>query len=140
MQSSISFGQWIKNRRKALDLTQEALAQRVGCAPETLRKIEAGRRRPSQQLVELLAGGLANAVNFVRPARLVLVSEFLRFPAFADALQREIRRRLLVALADRVRIDLWDQPAGRGGETAGWLALASLCLEGWQQATQERKT
>ncbi len=85
------------------------------------------------RLVELLAGGLANAVNFVRPARLVLVSEFLRFPAFADALQREIRRRLLVALADRVRIDLWDQPAGRGAETAGWLALASLCLEGWQQ-------
>lgn len=51
----ISFGQWVKNRRKALDLTQEALADRVGCAPETLRKVEADRRRPSQQLVELLA-------------------------------------------------------------------------------------
>ena len=85
------------------------------------------------RLLEPLATGLANAVNFVRPARVVLVSEFLRFPVFADALQREIRRRLLVALVDRVRIDLWDQPAGQGGETAGWLALASLCLEGWQQ-------
>ena len=58
MHSPISFGPWVKNRRKALGLTQEALANVVGCAPETLRKIEADRRRPSEQLVELLAGAL----------------------------------------------------------------------------------
>jgi len=28
----ISLGLWIKRRRKALDLTQAALAQRVGCS------------------------------------------------------------------------------------------------------------
>ncbi|MDQ5851000.1 MAG: helix-turn-helix transcriptional regulator, partial [Chloroflexota bacterium] len=36
--------------RHALELTQEALAERTGCAVQTIRKIEAGERRPSQQM------------------------------------------------------------------------------------------
>lgn len=52
--AGISFGQWIKNRRRALGWTQELLAEHVGCATETVRKIEADRRRPSQQLVEII--------------------------------------------------------------------------------------
>jgi len=31
MDQLVSFGHWVKRRRKALDLTQDALAQRVGC-------------------------------------------------------------------------------------------------------------
>src|SRR5689334_1662088 len=51
---SSSTGRWLKARRKQLDLTQEALAERVGCSPDTVRKIEAGKQRPSQQLAGLL--------------------------------------------------------------------------------------
>ena len=40
MAAESSFGRWLQRRRKALDLTQEELAQRVGCAAETIRKIE----------------------------------------------------------------------------------------------------
>jgi len=50
-----SFGQWLKQRRKALDLTQETLAKRVGCALVTIFKIEADQRHPSQQIARLLA-------------------------------------------------------------------------------------
>lgn len=50
-----SFGHWVRRRRKALDLTQEELAQRVGCAAVTLRKIEADQRRPSCQMAQRLA-------------------------------------------------------------------------------------
>jgi transcriptional regulator with XRE-family HTH domain len=39
-----SFGYWLRRRRKALDLTQEALAQQVGCALATIRKFEAAER------------------------------------------------------------------------------------------------
>lgn len=53
-----SFGAWLKRRRRELDLTQEALAERVGCSSEMIRKIEAGGARPSRQLGELLASGL----------------------------------------------------------------------------------
>lgn len=49
-----SFGDWIRRRRKALDLTQEELAQRVGCSASFIFKIEADERRPSRQIAELL--------------------------------------------------------------------------------------
>jgi len=50
-----SFGYWLRLRRKALDLTREALADRVGCSAATIRKIEAEERRPSAQIAERLA-------------------------------------------------------------------------------------
>jgi predicted ATPase/DNA-binding XRE family transcriptional regulator len=51
-------GEWLRAQRKALDLTQEALAERAGCSAQTVRKIEAGRQRPSQQLAGLLVAAL----------------------------------------------------------------------------------
>lgn len=50
-----SFGQWLKQRRKALDITREELAERIGCAAITIYKIEADERRPSKQIATLLA-------------------------------------------------------------------------------------
>lgn len=55
MSNGIPFAHWLKQRRKALDLTQAELAQRIGCTMETIRKIEAAARRPSRQITELLA-------------------------------------------------------------------------------------
>src|SRR5262245_15041281 len=55
MESDTSFGLWLRRRRKALDLTQDALAARVGCSVATIRKIEADERRPSHQIAEILA-------------------------------------------------------------------------------------
>jgi tetratricopeptide (TPR) repeat protein/transcriptional regulator with XRE-family HTH domain len=54
-----SFGYWLRRRRKALDLTQQALGQRVSCSGFSIRKIEADERRPSRQLAERLAASLA---------------------------------------------------------------------------------
>jgi predicted ATPase/transcriptional regulator with XRE-family HTH domain len=50
-----SFGYWLRLRRKALDLTQEALADHVGCSVGMIRKIESEERRPSAQIVARLA-------------------------------------------------------------------------------------
>ena len=58
-----SFGQWLRQRRKALNLTQVDLAQRIGCATVTLRKIEADERRPSKQIAKLLAEHLHIPAN-----------------------------------------------------------------------------
>lgn len=54
-----SFGYWLRRRRKALDLTQEALARTVACSRFAIRKIEADERRPSRRLAERLAEKLA---------------------------------------------------------------------------------
>ena len=54
MNDLVSFGAWLKQHRTALDLTQWDLAERVGCSREAIQKIEAGTRRPSKQIAELL--------------------------------------------------------------------------------------
>jgi non-specific serine/threonine protein kinase len=55
METTISFGYWIRRQRKALDLTQQALADRVGCSLAAIKKIEGDERRPSRQIAERLA-------------------------------------------------------------------------------------
>jgi non-specific serine/threonine protein kinase len=55
METTTSFGYWIRRQRKALDLTQQALAGRVGCSLAAIKKIESDERRPSRQIAEQLA-------------------------------------------------------------------------------------
>lgn len=59
MAADTTFGAWVRRRRRALDLTQNDLARRVGCATITIQKLEAGARRPSIQIATLLAAHLA---------------------------------------------------------------------------------
>ena len=69
----LSFGRWVRRRRKALDLTQAELAQRVGYAAVTIHKVETDQLRPSRQMGQRLADGLAIAPAereaFIRFAR-----------------------------------------------------------------------
>lgn len=53
-----SFGNWVRRRRKTLDLTQQALATQVGCSVSLILKIEMDERRPSRQIARLLADQL----------------------------------------------------------------------------------
>jgi predicted ATPase/DNA-binding XRE family transcriptional regulator len=50
-----AFGALLKRRREALKLTQQQLGQQIGCSAITIRKLESGERRPSEQVAELLA-------------------------------------------------------------------------------------
>jgi adenylate cyclase len=74
MDNDIAFGEWLRRRRRGLDLTQKELAQRVGCGLTTIRKIEVGERRPSKDLATQLAVCLEIAPeeydNFITFARL----------------------------------------------------------------------
>ncbi len=73
MTESLTFGRWMKRQRTELDLTQEALAEQVGCAPQTIRTYESGTRRPSRELAERLADVLQvpvdQRVDFLHLAR-----------------------------------------------------------------------
>jgi transcriptional regulator with XRE-family HTH domain len=68
-----TFGHWLRSRRTQLDLTQHALAAQSGCTVETIRKLEAARRRPSRPLVARLADALriptADRATFLQLAR-----------------------------------------------------------------------
>lgn len=86
------------------------------------------------EMSQYLACALANAINFVRPHRLVLVTPFTRHPMFAQALFRQVRDMVLPQLVDRVKLDLWDEPDAGSAETAAWLAMAELLYGGWNQS------
>lgn len=76
-----SFGNWVRRRRKALDLTQQELAGQVGCSLALIVKIEADQRRPSRQIAELLAQHLEIAAD-----QRVLFLEVARQDKAIDAL------------------------------------------------------
>src|SRR5262245_47761771 len=89
MEAPISFGLWLKERRKQLDLTQADLANCVGCSAMTIRKIEADERRPSRQIAELIAGCLGispeDRPTFLKVARAELrVDRLGRIPAVSS--------------------------------------------------------
>jgi adenylate cyclase len=79
----LSFGEWLRQRRRALGLTHAALAEAVHCSVSALRKIEQDERRPSHPLAERLAGRLQ-----ITPAQLPQFLEIARAERHADALAR----------------------------------------------------
>lgn len=96
MEALTSFGQWLKQCRKALDLTQAGLARCVGCSVVTVQKIEADERRPSRQMAELLAQCLDIAPEdrptFLKVARAELrVERLAELSAFSPRLPESWR-------------------------------------------------
>ncbi len=94
-----SFGDWIRRRRKALDLTQRELANQVGCALGTLKKIESDERRPSKQMAERIARCLAIPASeqaaFLQAARAAVTVDQLPAPVPESAMTSTIQRFLL---------------------------------------------
>ena len=72
-EEAVSFGAWVRKRRRALDLTQARLGELSACAESTVRKIEADERRPSRRTAERLARVLripeTERLRFVEAAR-----------------------------------------------------------------------
>jgi predicted ATPase/DNA-binding XRE family transcriptional regulator len=70
---ALTFGQWLRLRRKSLGLTQAELAAKVGCATVTIQKLEADGRRPSRDMATWLAEacgiGISERRRFLRLAR-----------------------------------------------------------------------
>ena len=58
MTMTFSFGEWLKQRRKQLKLTQREVATAVYCSIAMIKKIEADERQPSVELAQGLAATL----------------------------------------------------------------------------------
>ncbi len=103
-----SFDDWVRQQRKAMDMTQAELAARVGCATVTIKKIEQATRRPSRQMAELLADALAIPESereiFLRLARHQYVAPGAISSA-ADEAPRAAGDELLAAVDEDARSD-----------------------------------
>lgn len=78
-----TFGSWVRQRRKAASLTQEALAALVPCSADLIRKIESGARHrppsgPAAGGVPGRAGGAPRSLVGPRPGRPAPALEALR--------------------------------------------------------------
>jgi predicted ATPase/DNA-binding XRE family transcriptional regulator len=73
MRDNTPFAEWLRQRRRTLDLTQAELAERVSCSLVTIRKLEYADSFPSKELAATLAQVLgvppADEETFVRFAR-----------------------------------------------------------------------
>lgn len=104
-----TFGGRLKQLRQEHGLTQDMLAERVGYATQTIRKIEGGQRRPSYQIAAKLAEELGIApeerASFMRlarsgtdddpvdpPAATVLQPQLTSLPPLPDTLPTPLTR------------------------------------------------
>ena len=100
-----SFGYWLRLKRKALDLTREALADRVGCSVSMIRKLEDEERHPSAQIAELLAE-IFNIPPTERPAFLQFArGDWRSAPSLGDE-EAPWRASTQAALAQHPRSNL----------------------------------
>src|SRR5215468_6109348 len=108
MSELFSFGAWVRQRRRALDLTRDELAAQVGCAVTTLRHIETDERRPSKQLAARLADCLQLTAEerqaFLQAARGERATDRLAAPA--ESLERSIGGAIAPAERDTPGLSL----------------------------------
>jgi predicted ATPase/transcriptional regulator with XRE-family HTH domain len=123
MSGDESFGRMLRRLRKARDLTQEALAQQVYCAADTIKKLEQGLRRPSRQLAAQLADGLGltgdERATFLVAARAIAQDE-------GDTTVGTAASVGAAPAAPRQQNNLPHQPTPFVGRTADLAALAAL--------------
>jgi transcriptional regulator with XRE-family HTH domain len=77
-ETTTSFGYWVRRQRRALDLTQRALADCVGCSVATVKKIENDERRPSPTMAKRLAECLR--IEGDQRSRFLLVAQREQLP------------------------------------------------------------
>ena len=125
-----SFDDWVRQRRKAQGLTQAELAERVGCALVTIKKIEQATRRPSRQMAELLAEALAiheaERDTFLRMARHQFVAPNA-MPSADSMAARTTANDMLAAVDEIGRPDNF---VGRDEEMARLEAHLTAALNG----------
>lgn len=84
-----------------------------------------------RRMIDLLATGFANAVNFTRAAHVVVASQLPGSGGLIDRLIDETRAQLLPQLHERVSFAPWPEADARSAHTAAHLALTSLYFEDW---------
>lgn len=102
MQMPSTFGDIIYRRRKALSLTQEELADKVGVKPTYIGYLERGKRRPGPRIVSALAEHLNLNKSYLYLAANPTVKDFLRINEETNEIaERPIPQALIELREDR---------------------------------------
>lgn len=104
---------------------------RVGTLEEGLARFERGENEV-QPLIEVLGMGISNAVNLVRPHRLVMVTRYADYPRFIKTIEQLIRNDTLDDIADKMKVTIWPEANRDNAIEAAFLALAAVYSEDWR--------
>jgi len=98
----VSLGQRIKQKRQALKITQQELAQSLGMTPQHISAIEQDKWAPSITLLPKLAEELGVSVDYLLTGKESVVTDTI--PAIkADKSLKLKAKRLLVGLVEELR-------------------------------------
>lgn len=121
----------IKKLRKALDLTQQEFASRIGTSQNSLAGYETGRRNPSSSVINNICKEFRVNEEWLRTGAGEMFQEMSRFDeiaAFIETVMRdesaEFKRRLIAALAKL--------------NDAGWDALEQFIEDMTRQKAAQR--
>lgn len=93
----MSVGQRLRNRRKALKLTQQILAKAVGLTPQHISAIEQDKRSPSIPALARLAEELGVSVDYLVTGKEGVITDVI--PAIkADKTMNLEAKKALIAL------------------------------------------
>lgn len=92
----VRFGQHVRSLRLARGFTQEALAERAGLSPDTIRRLEAGGFSPS----------LATLVKMARGLDLRLSTLISAYELWTVPVEQEVADLLVGRTEDKVRLAL----------------------------------
>jgi len=98
----VSLGQRIKQKRQALKITQQELAQSLGMTPQHISAIEQDKWAPSITLLPKLAEELGVSIDYLLTGKESVVTDTI--PAIkADKSLKLKTKRLLIGLVEELR-------------------------------------
>ena len=99
---------------RSLDGSQISLGQRIKSPTQD---------KALSRIIELVGLGIANAIQLIKPHRVLLASQYSRYANFKTPLVSSIRSQLLASLRNRISIDWWDLPSTDRSIIAAFPAL-----------------
>ena len=97
----MSLGERIKERRQALKVTQQDLAQRVGMTPQHISAIEKDKWAPSLVLIPKLAEELGVTTDYLLSGKEIIVTDTIPAIKADKRLAVEVKK-LLIALVEEL--------------------------------------
>ena len=100
MDEQESLGKRIIERRKALEITQQGLAQAVGVTPQHISLIEQDRAAPSLSLLPKLAEELGVSTDYLISGKKMIISDIIPTIKASKRLNLKVKRALIALVEE----------------------------------------
>ncbi len=95
-----TLGQRIRQRREALKLTQQQLAQALGVTPQHLSAVELGKRSVSVEMLARLAQELGTSIDFLVTGNESAIIDIIPAIKADETLELEVKNALVTLVKE----------------------------------------